>query len=113
MPTLQWIGKEKVVSHHHDVAFLTLEHQYGFRAEQPDDTSETFSGNKIIHGDNLEVLKALLPEWIASISILPTTQAMRSGYITTMSTTRRYVVGSIKWWMPRAKISRATTSGCV
>ena len=63
MPTLQWIGKEKVVSHHHDVAFRTLEHQYGFRAEQPDDTSETFSGNKIIHGDNLEVLKALLPEY--------------------------------------------------
>lgn len=63
MPTLQWIGKEKVVSHHHDVAFRTLKHQYGFRAEQPDDTSETFSGNKIIHGDNLEVLKALLPEY--------------------------------------------------
>lgn len=63
MPTLQWIGKEKVVSHHHDVTFRTLEHQYGFRVDDPDDTSETFSGNKIIHGDNLEALKALLPEY--------------------------------------------------
>lgn len=63
MPTLQWIGKEKVVGHHHDVAFRTLEHQYGFRAEAPDDVSETYSGNKIVHGDNLEALKALLPEF--------------------------------------------------
>lgn len=63
MPTLQWIGKKKVVSHHHDVTFRTLEHQYGFRVDDPDDTSETFSGNKIIHGDNLEALKALLPEY--------------------------------------------------
>ena len=28
MPTLNWIGKEKVVNHHLDVAFRTLEKQY-------------------------------------------------------------------------------------
>ena len=29
MPTLNWIGKEKVVNHHRDVPFRVLEHQYG------------------------------------------------------------------------------------
>ena len=32
MPTLDWIGKEKVINHHHDVPFRVLEHKYGFRA---------------------------------------------------------------------------------
>ena len=59
MPTLNWIGKEKVISHHHYVPFRVLEHQYGFRTDNPNDNSETYSGNKIIHGDNLEALKAL------------------------------------------------------
>lgn len=63
MPTLQWIGKDKVVAHHHDVPFRTLVHKYGFSAENPEDKTETHSGNKIVHGDNLEALKALLPEY--------------------------------------------------
>lgn len=33
MPTLNWIGKDKVVNHHLDVPFYTLEHKYGFRGE--------------------------------------------------------------------------------
>ena len=40
-----------------------LEHKYGYRGDNPGDCSETHSGNKIIHGDNLEALKALLPEY--------------------------------------------------
>ncbi len=63
MPTLNWIGKEKVVNHHLDVPFYTLEHQYGFHGDKPNDKSETRSGNLIIHGDNLMALKALLPEY--------------------------------------------------
>ena len=63
MPTLNWIGKDKVVNHHLNVPFYTLEHQYGFRGDNPDDESETHSGNMIIHGDNLIALKALLPEF--------------------------------------------------
>ena len=63
MPTLNWIGKDKVVNHHLDVPFYTLEHQYGFRADDENDKSETHSGNMIIHGDNLVALKALLPEF--------------------------------------------------
>ncbi|HMK04627.1 MAG TPA: site-specific DNA-methyltransferase [Ferruginibacter sp.] len=59
---MTWIGKEKVINHHMDVPFRVLEHSYGFdNGTQTDE--ETKSGNKIIHGDNLEALKALLPEY--------------------------------------------------
>ena len=30
MPTLHWIGKDKVINHHLDVPFKVLEHSYGF-----------------------------------------------------------------------------------
>jgi adenine-specific DNA-methyltransferase len=63
MPILNWIGKDKVVGHHLNVPFYTLEHKYGFRADDEKDQSETHSGNIIIHGDNLVALKALLPEF--------------------------------------------------
>ena len=65
MPTLTWIGKDKVVNHHHDVPYRVLEHKYGFQAEDDIDRTPTESGNKIIHGDNLEALKSLLPEKVA------------------------------------------------
>lgn len=67
MPTLHWIGKDKVINHHAEVPFRVLEHKYGYRGDNPDDRSETHSGNKIIHGDNLEALKALLPEYEGKI----------------------------------------------
>lgn len=62
MPTLEWIGKDKVVNHHLEVPYRVLEHQYTYLgggktgAEDPD-------GNKIIRGDNLEALKSLLPQY--------------------------------------------------
>ncbi len=62
MPTLNWIGKDKVINHHMDVQFKVLEHKYGFDNGTQSE-AETQSGNKIIHGDNLEALKALLPEY--------------------------------------------------
>ena len=62
MPTLDWIGKDKVVNHHQEVPYRVLEHKYGF-SEKGDQKGETNSGNKIIHGDNLEALKSLLPEY--------------------------------------------------
>jgi adenine-specific DNA-methyltransferase len=61
MPTLHWIGKEKVVKHHHEVPFKTLRREYTFTA--PEGTPPNSTGNRIIHGDNLEALKALLPEF--------------------------------------------------
>ena len=62
MPTLNWIGKDAVINHHHDVPFKTLDKQYTFGAEKSD--------NKIIHGDNLEALKALLPEYEGRIKCI-------------------------------------------
>ncbi len=59
MPTLEWIGKEKVINHHLDVSFRILQPKYAFAANgSPDNAGPT---HKIIHGDNLEALKALLP----------------------------------------------------
>lgn len=64
MPTLHWIGKEKVVNHHRDVPFRVLEPTYTFSADDKVFESLPINGeNKIIQGDNLEALKALLPEY--------------------------------------------------
>jgi len=78
MPTLHWIGKEKVINHHLDVPFKVLEHKYNYSTspnpseggeqDRPGLNSSPLEragevGNKIIHGDNLEALKALLPEY--------------------------------------------------
>tara|TARA_R110001592_G_scaffold36589_2_gene123013 strand:+ start:3585 stop:5294 length:1710 start_codon:yes stop_codon:yes gene_type:complete len=69
MPTLHWIGKEKVVSHHQDVPFRILNHKYGFTVKGVR-KEETKSGNKIIKGDNLEALKALLPEYEGKVKCI-------------------------------------------
>lgn len=57
MPTLNWLGKDAVLNHHLDVPYRTLELKESFNCESGK------SENKIIHGDNLEALKALLPEY--------------------------------------------------
>ncbi len=69
MPTLHWIGKDKVINHHIDVPFRVLQHTYGFENGTQTER-ETKSGNKIIHGDNLEALKALLPEYEGKIKCI-------------------------------------------
>ena len=61
MPTLNWIGKEKVQTHHLDVPYRIMEHGYGFTTENGEQFDPVESGNKIIYGDNLEALKSLLP----------------------------------------------------
>ena len=66
MPTLDWIGKKKVVNHHLDVPFKVLENKYTYSA----DNKATTSQNKIIHGDNLEALKSLLPEYEGRIDCI-------------------------------------------
>lgn len=63
MPTLNWIGKDKVISHHNDVPFRVLDRKYTY-GDTPD------SGNMIIHGDNLEALKALLPKYEGQIKCI-------------------------------------------
>ena len=62
MPTLEWIGKSKVVNHHQEVPFRVLERQYSFD-EMGKHTEDNGIDNMIIHGDNLEALKALLPQY--------------------------------------------------
>lgn len=62
MPTLEWIGKDKVVNHHQEVPFRVLERRYSYdEAGQHDE--DNGSENMIIRGDNLEALKALLPRY--------------------------------------------------
>ena len=85
MPTLHWIGKEKVQTHHNDVPYRVLEKQYTYgngdagdagaspavvlgQTDNPvlpsaDEGVRVPEENMIIHGDNLEALKALLPEY--------------------------------------------------
>ena len=62
MPTLEWIGKEKVINHHQQVPYRVLEEQYTYNAEKSD--------NMIIRGDNLEALKALLPRYEGRIKCI-------------------------------------------
>ena len=62
MPSLHWIGKEKVINHHHDVPFRVLDQQYTFTANEAESAADS-TNNLIIHGDNLEALKALLPQY--------------------------------------------------
>ena len=70
MPKLDWIGRDKVINHHQDVRFRVLDHKYGFTEVEGDVNNFTKSGNKIIHGDNLEALKALLPEYEGRINCI-------------------------------------------
>ena len=62
MPTLEWIGKSKVINHHQDVPFRVLERKYSFDENGQTDENNG-SENMIIRGDNLEALKALLPRY--------------------------------------------------
>lgn len=62
MPTLEWIGKDKVVNHHQQVPYRVLEAQYTHNAERSD--------NMIIRGDNLEALKSLLPRYEGKVKCI-------------------------------------------
>lgn len=62
MPTLEWIGKEKVINHHQEVPFRVLERRYSFD-ENGQTEADNGSENMVIRGDNLEALKALLPRY--------------------------------------------------
>ena len=85
MPTLNWIGKDAVVNHHNDVPFRTLDKKYTFGGNDSENktthddgrgekyfapTNDRTSENKIIHGDNLEALKSLLPEYEGKIKCI-------------------------------------------
>ena len=116
MLTLEWIGKNKVVNHHQEVPFRVLERQYSF-GEQGQHTENNDSENMIIHGDNLEALKALLPQYEGKVkciyiviltpilmSILSSENAVRLNFIIhimflALFEMRNYNVlcGGVKW----------------
>ena len=62
MPTLEWIGKSKVINHHQEVPYRVLDKKYTFNADE--------SENRIIHGDNLLALKSLLPQYEGGIDCI-------------------------------------------
>ena len=69
MPTLNWIGKDKVINHHLEVPFHVLERQYSFDEEGKHE-EDNGSENMIIHGDNLLALKSLLPKYEGKIKCI-------------------------------------------
>ena len=62
MPILNWIGKDKVINHHQQVPYRVLESQYSY--------GQADSGNMIVHGDNLDALKALLPRFEGKVKLV-------------------------------------------
>ena len=64
MPTLNWIGKSAVVTHHKDVPYRLLEPVPELSCDDPD------SGNLIVQGDNLHALKALLPRYAGQVKCI-------------------------------------------
>jgi adenine-specific DNA-methyltransferase len=64
MPALNWLGKDKILSHHLDVPLRSLKMVSSFG------DPEAAAKNSVIHGDNLLALKALLPEYEGRIKCI-------------------------------------------
>jgi adenine-specific DNA-methyltransferase len=70
MPTLDFKGKPFVYSHHLSVPFREM--IVDEAKSLPDQgASPSLDGNLIIHGDNLEALKALLPRYAGKVDERP------------------------------------------
>jgi adenine-specific DNA-methyltransferase len=69
MPTLHWIGKDKIINHHQEVPYKVLDYTYGF-SENGKTETPVDSGNLIINGDNLEALKSLLPKYEGKVNCI-------------------------------------------
>lgn len=67
MPTLGFVGKDRVAVHAREVPFHVLECVAGKGVL---DEHGTDAGNKIIHGDNLLALKALLPAYEGRVDVV-------------------------------------------
>ena len=64
MPTLDWIGKEAVVNHHHQVPYRLL------KCDAKRSAGNADTGNLIVQGDNLNALKALLPYYAGKVKCI-------------------------------------------
>lgn len=65
MPTLDWIGKQAVATHHKDVPYRLLEPVPELSCGVANE-----SGNLIVQGDNLHALKALLPRYAGQVKCI-------------------------------------------
>lgn len=64
MPTLNWIGKEAVETHHKEIPFRLIE-------PVPElSCGDHESGNLVVQGDNLLALKALLPRFAGQVKCI-------------------------------------------
>jgi len=64
MPTLDWIGKRAVVNHHRELPYRLLHCDDSLGA------GEAGTGNLLVEGDNLHVLKALLPYYAGKVKCI-------------------------------------------
>ena len=64
MPTLNWIGKDKVINYHNEIPFRLLKEKRNLSVNSND------TENLLIKGDNLEALKALLPYYYNRIKVI-------------------------------------------
>lgn len=69
MPELTWVGKDKVMTRHQEVPYRVLDRQYSYD-ESGRHEEDNASENMIIHGDNLEALKALLPHYEGKVDVI-------------------------------------------
>ena len=63
MATLNWIGKEAVVNHDKAVPFKLLKKVKAVSVGE-------HSQNLIVHGDNLEALRALMPHYVGKVKCI-------------------------------------------
>jgi adenine-specific DNA-methyltransferase len=68
MPTLEFKGKPFVYSHHLSVPFREL--VIDPKKSLPGGKKASLDDNLIIHGDNLEALKALLPRYAGKVDVI-------------------------------------------
>jgi adenine-specific DNA-methyltransferase len=68
MPTLEFKGKPFIYSHHLSVPFREL--VIDSKKSLPGGKKASLDDNLIIHGDNLEALKALLPRYAGKVDVI-------------------------------------------
>jgi hypothetical protein len=90
MPTLEFKGKPFVYSHHLSVPFREL--IVDAKKSYPGGKKASLDDNLIIHGDNLEALKALLPRYAGKVDVIyidPPYNTGTESCATTTTSTRR------------------------
>lgn len=114
MPALEWMGKSKVINHHQDVPFRTLERVYSYDETGQHET-DIDSPNMIIHGDSLEALKSLLPKYEGKVNVVLSThlitREMKDGFIAITLMILELLNGLGKLSEKKARTSHATTNG--